>query len=231
MRWSSGLFILAVTAVILCFGGCAYLDPGNSLSMSIDSIATPDARALKTYQILPGELAPVPQEPLQRAEFQAELERSLQAQGFSPARSKDSAELLINFTVMEHEPHESRGTVSMPVYGTTGGGVSSFNATSYGSNGFVNTYGTVSSPIQYGVVGQRTMETSTLFVPVTLGVEAVDLQESKKHNKLKRVWYTFVTCIAHKSDLRRIVPRMMTVAAPYYGINTKGKVQKSASLR
>ena len=65
---------------------------------------------------------------------------------------------------------------SSPVYGSLGGGTSSFSSTTYGPSGPVTQYGTVTTPYQYGVVGERTKVKHSTITMWTLRVSLLDVR-------------------------------------------------------
>jgi hypothetical protein len=108
-------------------------------------------------------------------------------------------------------------STSSPVFGITGGGISSFTALS--SNG-QTTLGTISSPPQLGVVGQDYQSGSYNVYPRWLVLEAVDLAATRDSKKPVTSWRTTVISSGTSADLRMVFPYLITAAKDYIGGNT-----------
>jgi len=55
-------------------------------------------------------------------------------------------------------------------------------------------------------------------------LDAVDLEEYRRSEKVVQIWKTTVTSRGTSGDLRRVLPVLVAAAKPYIGINTGKQV-------
>jgi hypothetical protein len=199
--------------------GCASLGP----RFYVDVSALRDSQLVerRTYVVYPG-LQGVDPADLQFREFAGQLDRVLLAKGFKPAAPNARPDLLILLSYGIGEPQTSY--YSYPVFGRVSGGTSTFTASAFGSGGFTQTTGTVTSPTRHGVVGTRTV--SRREFQQWAAIEAVDIETFIKTQKISQAWRTEMTSSGSSGDLRRVLPVMLAASQPYIGVNTRQQVRR-----
>ncbi len=213
--------MLVVCAAIL--SGCETMQPMRFYS-SIDSLARPDAAAMKRYILVPGGKG-VEVGDLQFQEFATYIDKALTENGFIKASTLQEADVAIFLTYAIGDPQTYQYTYSLPTWGQTG--VSSANT--YGtvsSYGNTATYsGNTTYTPTYGVTGSTThLATNTTYTRF-LFLDAYDVATYTKENKMNQVWKTNVVSVGSSNDLRLVVPYMVAAMKPYLGTNTGRKVE------
>lgn len=218
------VLILAVTLL----GGCALMH------VYVDSISAQNAEMKRRYVLLSGLKNINPDDP-QFKEFACYVEKALALKGFIKANDFEDAELAI-FLTYGIEGQENLITYLLPVWGQTGIS-SSFSHGSITTSGDITTYSGWTTYIpSYGITGYipivKTHETYFRF----LIIDAVDLEEYKRSQKIVSVWRTIVTSTGSSNDLRRVFPVLIGASKSYIGADTKKKIkvtirEKAAPVR
>lgn len=217
------IFLASLLAGVTFLSGCAGMQLTQFIS-NVDSLAQADAVAKKRYVLLPAGKA-VEVGDLQFQEFSAYVEKVLSEKGFVKAASFQDADLVIFLAYSIGDPQTFQYTYSIPTYGQTG--VSSSNT--YGtvsSYGGLSTYsGRTTYTPTFGVTGETThIGTDTVYSRF-LFLDAYDVPNYIKENKMTQVWKTSVVSTGSSGDLRLVVPYMVAAMKPYLGMNTGRKIE------
>ena len=214
--------ICALFAVTVLGSGCA-MGPLR-FNINVNTITGPNPLEKNKYNILPL-VKGVDKDDLQFQEFSSYVDRALQMKGFQKVEANVDPEVTIFLSYGISDP--TQRIASAPIYGQTGGGISSFNADTssniYSSSG--NTYtgnsttsGTIYQAPTFGVVGSQTYSYSTFDRFLVL--DAVDYTEFKATKKMKSLWKTTITSTGSSGDIRRVFPILVAAAVPHIAENT-----------
>lgn len=209
--------IIVLLSVLTIIVGCA---AGSKYNVTIDSICSPDTSTKKIYVLLPIAKDVGPND-LQFREFSSYVERALHSAGFVKAVNLNDANIAIFLNYGIGDPQDHQYSYSLPVLGQTG--VSS--STTLGSYRNYGTYqGTTAYTPTYGVTGFTTNVGSytTFFRFIIL--DALDLEEFKRSEKVVQLWKTTMTSIGSSGDLRKVFPVLVAASRPYIGTNTGSQV-------
>lgn len=200
--------VVALFAGALLFlTGCV---SGPSFSVSINSIASKEVSGKRKFFVLPGN-AGVPAADLQFQEAKGLLANVLRSKGFSEVPF-DQAEMVVFLSYGIGEPETSTSSYSIPVFGQTGGGTSTFNATTTAPGTSSTTRGTISQPVTYGITGYQTgTRTSTTFTR-WFRANAVDLEAYNRNGEMRYLWDTRAASIGGTGDIRVVLPIMFAAA-------------------
>jgi len=201
------------------FGCCVVLLAGCGLvprfRISVDSINDPVRSQGKKYALFSGD-PQISADDLQFKEFAGYVRKVLSSLGYVET-DRETAEIAIFMRYGIGQPARIDYSSSSPIFGVTGGGTSSFTA--FSSNG-KTTMGTISSPTQFGVVGQNYESGSYYLYPRWLVLEAADPAATRDSKKLVMSWRTTVTSSGTSADLRLVFPYLIATAKDYIGGNT-----------
>lgn len=211
---------LFITLVLLLLVGCT----GPMYHVRVDSIQGDIQSTGKKYIILSGKKG-VNVDDLQFQEFTQYIKKALSQQGFNEAQAFNIADIAIFMNYGIGEPQASSYSFSLPVYGQTGGGSSTFNASTYGSGGYSRTSGNIYTAPTYGVVGSQSFSGTRYSYFRYLVLDCVDLNEYRKTNKIISSWKTTVTSSGSSGDLREVFPVLVGASMPYIGTNTGKQVK------
>jgi hypothetical protein len=213
--------------VCLVFGSSGCFTP--QFTVSVNSISEGQPVGGETYVIVSG-FKNTDSNDLQFKEAARLLETALQDKGMvrltGQIGTKDAVvglekpdtALLLYYEIGRPQVYEE--SYSVPILGQTGGGSSSFSATTHGSYGNSTTYGSVYRAPTFGVVGSRSgTRIHTTFVKY-LSVEAFDLDEYRSSGKSKQKWKTTIVTADSSGDLRQFIPILITAGRPYFGTDT-----------
>lgn len=204
------------------FGCCVVLLAGCGLvpgfRISVDSINDPARLQGKKYALFSGDPQISPDD-LQFKEFAGYVRKVLSSLGYVET-DRETAEIAIFMRYGIGQPARIDYSSSSPIYGVTGGGTSSFTAFSSGRM----TMGTISSPTQFGVVGQNYESGSYYLYPRWLVMDAADFAAARESKKFALCWRTTVTSCGTSADLRLVFPYLIAAAKDYIGANTGKKV-------
>lgn len=194
--------------------GCAtdYL----KYTVNINSISAPNIENKKRYALLPADET-LSEGSLQYQEYTNYIDIALQQKGFIKEQNFETADIAIFIKYDISDPETTTSNYSIPTYGETG----IASASSYGTFDALGNYSqrTTYTPT-YGVTGSRTYQETTTTYHRYLVLNAVDLDEYRKTEKLKQVWNTKIQSSGSDGDLRTIFPFLLTAAKPYLGSNT-----------
>lgn len=216
--FSFAVILLAVSS----FHGCAH---NPRFLVQVDSIrdASPSAEK-KSYLLLPANDKELNLDDLQFKEFGGYVQRALMKKGYTIPGKPEDLQVIILMGYGIGDPQTHHFAFSYPIFGQTGGGYSTFNASTYGSGGYAHTTGSIQQMPTFGVVGSGIAAGSITTYQRYLILWATDVDEYKKSGKIKTLWKTTVTSEGVSNDLRRVFPVMVTAALPYIGSNTGQKV-------
>jgi hypothetical protein len=201
------------------FGCCVVLLAGCAsvprFRIFVDSINDPVRSQGKRYALFSGDPQISPDD-LQFKEFAGYVRTVLSSLGYVET-GREPPEIVIFMRYGIGQPARVDYSSSSPIFGVTGGGTSSFTAFSSGGE---TTMGTISSPTQFGVVGQNYESGSYSFRPWWLVMEAADFAAIRDSKKLVMSWRTTVIGPGTSVDLRLAFPYMIAAAKDYIGGNT-----------
>jgi len=213
--------IIILAVFILVFNGCAV---GPRFRVNIDSISDPGTTMKNTFVLLPG-FKDFNQGSLQYKEYAAYVESALLDKGFVKANNIGDAHLAIFLVYGIGDPQEHQFTYSLPIWGQTGVASSS-------TFGTINTFGntgtysaTTTYTPTYGVVGSSTHTGTRITYFRYFWLDAIDLDEYRRTEKVSQLWKTTVTSTGRSGDLRQVFPVMVGAAKEYFGTNTGKKVK------
>lgn len=209
-----------ISLVLLLLSGCV----GPMYHVRVDSISGEIPSDEKSYILLSAKEG-VNVNDLQFQEFASYIKKALSKQGFTEAQEPNSANIAIFINYGIGEPQASSYSFSLPVYGQTGGGSSSFSASTYGSGGYSTTYGNINTTPTYGVVGTQSYSGTRYTYFRYLTIESIDFNEYRKTNKIQPLWKTTVTSSGSSGDLRQVFPVLVGASMPYIGTSTGKQVK------
>ena len=196
---------------------------GPRFQVNIDSISGSGTEIKNRYILLPG-LKDLNEGDLQYREYATYVERGLLEKGFVKANDLDDANVAIFLVYGIGDPQEHQYTYSLPIWGQTGVSSSSTfgNISTFGNTGTYSA--TTTYTPTYGVVGSTTHTGTRATYFRYFWLDAVDLDEYRRTEKVSQLWKTTVTSIGSSGDLRQVFPVLVGAAKNYYGTNTGKKV-------
>jgi hypothetical protein len=207
--------------LIILSVGCA---TAQKFYVDIDSISSTETELKKRYILLSG-LKNIEVGDLQFKEYAQYVERALTSKGFVKANNLEEANVAIFLAYGIGDPQKHVYSYSLPIWGQTG--VSS--STTYGT---INTFGSTATysgwttyTPKYGVTGFMPIVGSYVTHFRFLILDAVDLDEYKRSQKVVQLWQTIITSTGSSDDLRRVFPILVAASKPYIGTNTSRKVK------
>lgn len=213
---------MLVIGVFLLTPGCAV----RQFHVNVNALRDSHAPEKRTYVLYPG-LKDVEPTDLQFKEFAGYVDRALQPKGFAPGREGSRPDIVIFLSYGIGDPQTTY--YSYPIFGQIGGGTSTFSASTYGSGGYAQTTGTVTSSPRYGVVGTGTGSRTEFFRWAAL--EAVDVDAFLKTQKVVQLWRTTMTSSGSSGDLRLVFPVMVAAGQSYIATNTRQQVRRVLAER
>lgn len=203
--------------LVLLLSGCATGRIGYVAT--VDSINDPALMQKKSYILLPGNENIKPED-LQFREYSTYINAALAENGYKRVENPDEAELIIFAYYGISDPKTFSYTYSYPIFGKTAGGNTAISLTTYGKSGFTNTFGNVTSPVEFGVVGSNIHTKYETIYYRYLILDAVDYETYRKTEKFVSVWKTIIRSSGNSGDLRLIFPVLATAARRNLGSNT-----------
>jgi len=214
-----GIVIFCI--LFLSLYGCAMT---QKYHVDVDSISSPDADSKKKYILLSG-IKDVKDTDLQFIEYTKYIETALISRGFFKANTIEDANVAIFLVYGMEKPQNNPYRYALPMWGQTG--VSS--STTYGS---LNTFGNTATYSEtttynptYGITGFSPGSGSYVNYFGFLILDAVDIDEYKKSQKMNQLWQTTVTSTGSSGDLRLVFPVMVAASKEYLGLNTGKRIQ------
>ena len=194
----------------------------SSVRVSVNSLSCPGLAAPCRYYLAPVD-PDTSADDLQFQEFAAYLHRALDALGYQRS-DLDSAEEVIFLGYGVGDTSTTVSSITTPIHGQTGGGVSNFSATTYGQGGTTLTSGSLYTAPTYGIVGSETMLVTETTYPCFLNVVAFSRGQVGQDGSPKMAWTT--TAISHRKqdDLREVFPCILAAAFHYFGKDTGKQV-------
>ena len=161
---------------------------------------------------------------LEFREYSEYLHRALALKGFVPATSVDDADIAIFVRYGLGDPRSESYSYSIPTYGQTGGGTTTYSGTTYGSGGSTYSSGTITQAPTYGVTGVQTYSGTRTSYFRFLTLDAIDLSQYEEGKDIVPAWKTTVTSRGSSSDLRRVFPVLVGASQEHIGTNTGKQV-------
>lgn len=211
------LCLIAVASSSSCAVGPRYL-------VQVSSLADSSLPTGKSFILLPGTVG-LESSDLQFREFASYVSASLQRRGYAVAQNVEHADLAIFLSYGIGDPQTAVYTRTVPVYGTIPGQSATINLSSYGSEGYSSTSGTVTTAPQRAQVGtQNITEESTTFFRYLI-LDALDLSAYPKAGKVLPLWKTLTTSSGRSGDLRLVLPILVAASEKYLGNSTGREIQ------
>ena len=185
--------------------------------MQVSSINDPNISTGKRYILLSGK-NDVSDNDLQFREFASYVNNVLNQKGYIKTDETPDLAVFLNYGI--GDPQTSYSTYSLPIYGQTGGGQSTFNASTYGSGGYYTTSGSIYTAPTYGVVGNTNLNLRHTTYSRFIVLDAIDFKEYQSNHKIIPVWKTTIYSTGSSGDLRLVFPYLIVAAKPYIGTNT-----------
>lgn len=210
--------LFALTLVFLVCS-CATVEDKPQFHVSVDSLASINGIAKKTYLLLPGNEG-ITWDDLQFQEYAIYLMRALNSQGFISAEKYEDADIAIVLSYGIGDPQTTQYSYTLPTWGQTG--ISSSHtygtASVYGNTGTYS--GTTTYTPSYGVTGYRSQIGSMTTYFRYARITAYDYKAFKETEKQVQLWRTLATSNGSSGDLRRVFPVLIAATAPYLATNT-----------
>jgi hypothetical protein len=160
---------------------------GGAFQVNVNSFSNNDGMSGKSYILLPGNKGVTPVD-LQFKEYAGYVRKALEKRGFIRAVDFEKASVAVFLRYGIGDPQRQYYSYSMPLFGQTGGGTSTFSASTFGGRGTTTTTGTISTPPRFGVVGSVSGTDSYDVYHRYLILEAVDIEAFKKTQQIGRRW-------------------------------------------
>lgn len=205
--------ILFISLLIIFLSGCA---TRPHVSVEVDAISSLNSKSKKIYVLVSG-ASDIKPDDLRFQEFASYIEKALTSKGFVKSNSPTDANVVISLIYGIGDPQRYQETRSLPVFGQTG--LSSSN-----SSGSISRFGntaiyndTTTYTPTYGITGfvQKSYEYETYFR--YLAIDAIDLDEFKRVQKVVQLWNMTVTSTGSSGDLREIFPILVAASVRRLG--------------
>ncbi|HED00209.1 MAG TPA: hypothetical protein ENN18_07490 [Proteobacteria bacterium] len=214
-----GIVFLSISFTLLL--GCAI---GPMYHVKIDSISGVDADMKRKYILLSG-LKDVHPNDLEFREYASYVEKALASAGYIRAGNFKDANIAIFLAYGIGDPKEHQYTYSLPVRGQTGVSSSTTYGTITSYGGYGTYHGTTTYTPTYGITGYTTHVGSyTSFFRFFI-LDAVDLEEYQRSDKVVQIWRTTVTSRGSSGDLRKVFPILVAAAKSYIGTDTGKQIE------
>jgi hypothetical protein len=205
-------YIIAMLAAVF-FTGCARV-----YHVTVDSIRGTDTLPGKNYVIVSGNSA-IDTNDLQFREYAGYVARALTEKGMTLVDDISRADMEIYLTYGIGDAEQHVYSYAEPVWGQTGSETSA--TTNVSREGGVTSVvqDTVTTPA-YGVTGYQTKTDTYTTYPKFITIDAYDLVNHPKSNKLIQLWKTSITASGQSRELRKIFAGMVAAASTYISENT-----------
>lgn len=206
--WLAGMLIIPVV-------GC-----GPSYRVRVSSFADPNALAKSRYFLIPGKQN-VDLNDLEFKEYSKFAKNALNHIGYKEAESPADVDVMVALNWNAGSPERIPYSFSLPLMGQTGGGSSTFNSTSLGSNGRPSyTTGRISQEPTFGVIGTQNISGVSSFTPLFVWFIAYDANAYRDNKTLIKLWETWILAMDRRSDLRQAMPYLVAAGRDYFAKNT-----------
>lgn len=171
------------------------------IKVAVDSIAAPDAASKGKTYLITSAMQNVGDEDLQFQEFARYIENALSQRGYIRVRQQETADLLIRLAYGIGDPKTTTETFVI------------------GSQPEYRYWDAWNQRWVIELAKTETRQRTTTTYMRHLILEAYDLKNTKR----QQLWKTTVKSEGTMSDLRIVLPFMVTAAVPYFGENTTGQ--------
>lgn len=210
---------LLICALLLA--GCATRPKVSLTKVAISSFAEPNSIAPgQKYSIYPSMEGVDASDPMFR-EVAAFVEKALLAKGLVRAPSGTGVNIIVGVSYLQGDPLALQSSYTRPVMGVTGGGVSTFNATTTSPGGTTSTRGSVSTPLQFGVTGYTSGTTTKYLSLKQLRIQAHDLSNYGSNKEIKNQWEVTAKIADSSFDLRAAIPILVAASQDYIGRSSR----------
>ena len=208
------LRLILLLSVALLLNGCS-----APLKLQLDAISLPDQDLSQQRFVLLSGDPNINSDDLYYQEFSRFAEYVLKQAGLQPADNIESATQRVYFSYGVADGGTERYTYSTPVYEFVGGETYTITERSALDSGAVETKTTeVYVPFNRQLVGRDYHTRSITHYRNFIRLEGRDNSEAATQR-----WMVSIELISDSNDLRRLLPIMMSRAAPYVGKNS-GKI-------
>lgn len=217
--------LIMLLFLMLVLAGCVPViapDQGPKLMAVAEGMADNSYQGSK-YYLLPADQN-INIDSLTWKEYTQYVNRILIKRGFTEVDDPSKAEMVVFISYGIGEPEKNIATYNMPIFGQTGYSSSKTNGTiSPGLAGTKNYSSTTAYNPTYGVIGYAPQTQTRISFTRFFQITAIDAVEYQKTSRKIERWRTSVISTGESSDLRRVFPVLVAVAAPYVSTNTPGR--------
>lgn len=206
-------------ALVLLLSGCSQ----NTINLRLDAINTPDYSAEKqSYQLLSGD-PETKRDDLYFQEFSRFARYALEQAGLQAASSSASADQKVYFSFGVNSGTTKRQTYSAPIYEYVGGDTITIKEHAT-RNGSIDTNTTqIYVPYRFKLIGRESRSRKITTYQSYLRLEGRDNADDRQ------LWMITVETNSDSSDLRMLIPLMLSKAQPYIGKNSGRAMQIKTS--
>jgi hypothetical protein len=208
---------LLITAAML-IGGCVTSSVQKSLYVSVDAYSIVKGIGGNSFFITPHPSNKV--DNLQFVEYSSHLRDALLSIGLNDYQNRfGDADLAIIMSYGTLPPLSSTTKKLRPIFGQTGGGMSTYSGTVWTPNGPRSSSGTAYYSPAYGVVGYHTVESETIAYGGAIRVSAMDWK-NRTEDRVIPIWScTIIYSSFYPIGEREALPLAIKAALPYFGSN------------
>jgi hypothetical protein len=153
-------------------------------------------------------------------EYASMIRKKMDERGYRYVND-ESAELAVFIAYGIDSGTTTASSSTSPVYGQTGGGMSSYSGMT--SSGQLYS-GTIMTPSQYGVVGSQTSTSRHTAYKRKLLVDVVDYQTLRKERKTVSFWKGETDSRGSSNNLRQVMPALIEATFRSFGQNSTDQI-------
>ena len=209
---------LTVAVVTLFLVGCS-----PKVAVRVDSIVAQGNLLREKRYVLYSGMQGTSVDDLYFREYGKYFREILKKHGYHQVNQPEGADLAIYFSYGITGGEEVHHTYTRPVYAIVGGETIDITETETDAEGRkIKTTKTVTIPTRSRIVGVETRKESYTVFTAYAVLEAKEINGAKGHTdkSMQTLWKTTITTTSKLDDLRRIMPMMAAVSAPYLGKNS-----------
>ena len=213
---------------LLFLAGCATATHVEKITFQTSAFGAPPANPRPSFDIVAMPGGKWTDNDLEFQWVSANFALSLVAKGYRLASAGEPVDVLISLEAFVEPPTYGSYQVNAPVFGQTGGGMSTSNAVVYTPKGPVYASGTTYTQPTFGVVGTRTRTVNTASYGYRVSAIAYDAAQvpakGSTSNVLPRqLWKVTAACVAKQPiPIREGLARLAVLAASKAGVNGDG---------
>jgi hypothetical protein len=217
------IFVTVGTVVLVV--GCATVQYPSVTQylVHIDSLRGDTFQDRRTFSLFSGKEG-VEATDLQFQEFANYVRNALTVLGYVEAQDPTKAGIAVFLNYGIGDPQTTYYSYSYPVFGVTGGGTTTFDASVSGAGGTSHISGVATQPFQIGVVGTKTRTESRTTYLRYIVIEAISVVSFTEKQQLIPVWKTTITSSGASSDLRVVFPILLAASQPHIASDTGKRI-------